>query len=156
MTDDARYMRLALDACRDGIEKGQTPFGACIVRGGNVLAVTHNHVWLQTDPTAHAEVCAIREACGKAQAVHLDDAVIYSTTEPCPMCFTAVHWARIGRIVYAARVGDARDFGFNELQITNAAMKRVSGSTIGVTADFMRDDALALYRLWQERRGKTY
>lgn len=156
MHDDHHYMTLALQACREGVEKGQSPFGACIVRDGRLLAVNHNHVWLNTDATAHAEVVAIREACGKLRGVHLDGAVIYSTTEPCPMCFTAIHWARIGRIVYAARVEDAAEFDFNELPVTNATMKRISGSPVELTPDVMRDEALALYRLWRERGGKSY
>ncbi|MEX0775781.1 MAG: nucleoside deaminase [Phycisphaeraceae bacterium] len=156
MTDDARYMRMALDACRRGVEGGQSPFGACIVRDSQVLACYHNHVWLQTDPTAHAEVVAIRQACAQVRHVHLEGGTIYSTTEPCPMCFSAIHWARIDRIVFAARVEDAGQFGFNELRITNAQMKQIGGATVQVDGDFLRDEALMIYRHWRERGGKVY
>src|SRR5690606_17326034 len=94
---DAKYMQMALDACRHGVDLDQTPFGACIVRDGEVLACTYNQVWAGQDPTAHAEVMAIRMACRDLEAVHLEGATIYSTTEPCPMCFSAIHWAKIGR-----------------------------------------------------------
>jgi tRNA(Arg) A34 adenosine deaminase TadA len=156
-TMDQQYMRMALEACRAGVDKGQSPFGACIVREGAVLACTHNTVWLDTDPTSHAEVHAIRDACRHAKQVHLTGATIYSTTEPCPMCFSAIHWARIERIVYAARVDDAKAFGFNELQISNRIMKEVSGSTMLVDGDVMRDEALAIYKDWQSRKAsRTY
>ncbi len=154
--DDAHYMRLAFDACRAGIDKGQSPFGACIVRDGDVLATAHNTVWLDHDPSAHAEVQAIRRACAELRDVALPGAVMYATTEPCPMCFAAIHWARCGRIVFAARVSDARAAGFNELQIPNETMKRVSGSPIEVTGDFLRDEALELYARWRQRGGRAY
>lgn len=154
---DSDFMHLALDACRRGVASGQTPFGACIVMGGEVVACEHNRVWDHKDPTAHAEVEAIRAACSKLGRVHLNDAVIYSTTEPCPMCFTAIHWARIPRIVYAATVEDAMSFGFNELQISNRVMKSVSGSDIAITPHLLREEALSVYQTWKERREhKTY
>jgi len=151
-TMDHHFMRMALEACKSGVDRGQSPFGACIVRNGQVLACTHNTVWQDTDPTSHAEVHAIREACTQSRNVHLTGATIYSTTEPCPMCFSAIHWARIDRIVFAARVEDAKAFGFNELQISNRIMKDVSGSTMTVDGDILRDEALAIYRDWQSRR----
>ncbi|MBI1337403.1 MAG: nucleoside deaminase [Phycisphaera sp.] len=149
-------MRLALDACRVGVAKGQSPFGACIVRDGEVLASTHNHVWLNTDPTAHAEVICIREACHRIKSIHLPGATIYSTTEPCPMCFTAIHWARIDRIVYSARVEDADQFGFNELKVTNQQLKTLGGTGVQLVPDFLRAEALEIYRNWQSRSGQAY
>lgn len=154
--DDERFMRLALDACRVGVAKGQSPFGACIVRDGEVLASTHNHVWLNTDPTAHAEVICIREACHRIKSIHLPGATIYSTTEPCPMCFTAIHWARIDRIVYSARVEDADQFGFNELKVTNQQLKTLGGTGVQLVPDFLRAEALEIYRNWQSRSGQAY
>lgn len=155
--DDETYMRMALDACRRGVAAGQSPFGACIVMEDRVVACTHNHVWMTTDPTAHAEVHAIRCACQALKRVHLEGATIYSTTEPCPMCFTAIHWARMERIVFAATVQDAKSFGFNELQISNEVMKGVSGSTMRITPNVLREEALAVYREWKERRaGAAY
>ena len=155
--DDAKFMQLALDACKRGVDFGQTPFGSCIVDdSGEVVACTHNRVWVKTDPSAHAEVETIREACAARGDVKLDGCMIYSTTEPCPMCFSAIHWARIARIVYGATVEDAKRFGFNELQISNAQMKEVSGSRIEVTPNFMREEALELFRYWLSRKGKSY
>ena len=152
---DLRYMRMALDACRQGIESGQTPFGACIVRADAVLACKHNRVWSRTDITAHAEIEAIRAACRHVGRIHLVEATIYSTTEPCPMCFSAIHWSQIRRIVYGATVIDARSFGFNELQISNEVMIQTSCSDIELKKEVLREEALELYRIWQER-GKAY
>ena len=153
---DAHYMTLALEACRAGVEVGQSPFGACIVRHGEVLAVSHNHVWHDIDPSAHAEIVCLRTACKTVGDVHLDGATIYSTTEPCPMCFSCIHWARLARIVFAARVEDAQSFGFNELPIDNATLKRLSRSPIELTAGVMRDEAIDLYRHWQTHGCRTY
>jgi len=154
--EDEHFMQLALDMCKTGIDAGQSPFGACLVRDGQVLAASHNHVWLHTDATAHAEIECIRQACHTVGDVHLTGATIYSTTEPCPMCFTAIHWARMERIVFAARVEDARDFGFNELQISNMKMKTLGISNVTITPDFMRDAAVALFKYWQKQSGNAY
>jgi tRNA(Arg) A34 adenosine deaminase TadA len=155
--DDAKFMRMALDACKRGVDFGQSPFGSCVVDAmGNAIACTHNRVWAKTDPSAHAEVETIREACVARGDVKLDGCTIYSTTEPCPMCFSAIHWARMGRIVYGATVEDAKRYGFNELQISNAKMKEVSGSKIEVVPEFMRDEALELFRYWQNKKGRSY
>ena len=155
--DDARFMRMAMDACRQGIDLGQTPFGACIVRDGQVLACTYNHVWNEFDPTAHAEVMAIRMACRDLQAVHLEGATIYSTTEPCPMCFSAIHWARISRIVFGGSIEDAQMFGFNELPVSNRALKEQAGLKVDIHPHFMRNDALRLFEYWKEQPGsKSY
>jgi guanine deaminase len=158
--DDQQYMRMALEACRRGIEAGQSPFGACIVRTeagrSRVLACTHNHVWLNRDATAHAEIMAIRDACRTVGDVHLAGADIYSTTEPCPMCFTAIHWARIRRIVFAARIEDAAQFGFNELPIGNATLKQLGRSEVELVGDFLRDEAVDLFRQWRQAGGRAY
>lgn len=154
--DDVASMKIALDACREGILHGQTPFGACIVRAGKLLAAAHNRVWADTDVSAHAEIVALRQAGREAGTVHLEGATIYSTTEPCPMCFTAIHWARIGRIVCGARIEDAQRFGFNELAITNRQMKDAGGIEVELVPDVLREQAVALFELWRDRKGQPY
>jgi guanine deaminase len=149
--DDARFMRMAMDACQQGIDLGQTPFGACIVRDGQVLACTYNQVWNETDPTAHAEVMAIRMACRDLGAIHLEGATIYSTTEPCPMCFAAIHWARISRIVFGGSIEDAQMYGFNELTVSNQSLKEQAGLKVELYPHFMRNDALRLFEYWKKQ-----
>ncbi|HZN65612.1 MAG TPA: nucleoside deaminase [Tepidisphaeraceae bacterium] len=154
MGDEDRFMRLAIEEARKGIAAGQTPFGACLVRGGGVVAVGHNRVWADTDITAHAEVVAIRRACRELAAIDLSGCVIYSTTEPCPMCFSACHWARVDRIVYGADIADARAAGFNELAVCDADLKRLGGSRVEITAGYLRDECLDLFRQWQANSAR--
>ena len=150
-------MRLAIEKAREGIAKGQTPFGACIARHGEILSCTHNAVWQTTDITAHAEIQAIRAACGKLSTVDLSGCVIYSTCEPCPMCFAACHWSRIEKIVYGANIQDALRSGFHELPLRNVQMKELSGSPVEIVSDFLRDEAVALFHFFDQQPNKrTY
>ena len=154
--NDRKFMQLALDCCRSGIDHGQSPFGSAIVREGKLLSVSHNHVRLECDATAHAEVHAIRRACGAARDIHLVGSTIYATTEPCPMCFTAIHWARIDRIVYGASIEDAARFGFNELPVSNENLKEIGKTDVKIVPHFMRDEAIALFEYWQKAGGQAY
>ncbi|MDB5357253.1 MAG: tRNA-specific adenosine deaminase [Phycisphaerales bacterium] len=150
---DEKYMRMAIEKAKEGLRLGQTPFAATIVKGDQVIACDHNVVWLTTDVTAHAEVTAIRRACGKLSTVDLSGCVIYSTTEPCPMCFTACHWARLDRIVYGADIADAKAAGFSELTVSNAQLKREGGSPIEIVPGFLREEAVELFRLFAAQPG---
>lgn len=149
-----KCMRLAINKAREGIEKGQTPFGVCIIKGEEVISCAHNIVWQTIDITAHAEVNAIREACKKLNTVDLSGCVIYSTCEPCPMCFSACHWAKITKIMYGTRVDDAKKIGFNELTISNEEMKQFGNSPIEIIGDLLRDENLELFKIWYNRADK--
>jgi guanine deaminase len=153
MKDEA-YMRQAIEAARRGVESGQTPFGACIVKDGTVVVAAHNVVWESTDITAHAEVRAIRLACRALQTIDLSGCAIYSTCEPCPMCFSACHWARIARIVHGASIQDAADFGFNELPISNTTLKQLGDSAVEIVPGCLRDENRELFRLWASRTDR--
>src|SRR4051794_28877836 len=156
MTDE-EYMRLAIQKARDGIAADQSPFGACIVRDGQILACEHNVVWRTTDATAHAEVTAIRAACRAAKDIKLTGATLYSTTEPCPMCFAAIHWAGISRVVYGATIADAERAGFGELTISNIEMKRIGGSPVQVSPPLLSAEAVKLFEEWLANpRHRTY
>lgn len=148
-------MRLAIKKTQEGIAKGQTPFGACLVSGdGRIVACAHNVVWAMTDITAHGEVNTIREACRALGTIDLSGCTIYSTTEPCPMCFSAIHWARIRRIVFGASIVDAQAAGFNELTISNSIMKQAGDSPVMVEGGCLREDCAALFEEWK-RSGKA-
>ena len=147
-------MRLAVQKALHGTKKGQTPFGACIVKNGKVICAVHNQVWKTTDISAHAEIVAIREACRKLRTIDLSGCVIYSTCEPCPMCFAAIHWARISKIVYGTRIQDACKIGFNELSIANETMRRLGKSPVKIEGDFLREENLSLFAAWFQRKTK--
>jgi guanine deaminase len=150
-------MRLAIQKAREGVAAGQTPFGACVVREDEQVALAHNLVLRSTDITAHAEVTAIREACRALRTIDLAGCVIYSTCEPCPMCFSACHWANLDRIVYGAAIADAAACGFRELPVPNTEMKRLGGSRIELTAGLLEGEAVELFREWMRQPGRrTY
>jgi len=148
---DERFMRLAIKAAADGVRRGQTPFGSCIVKDGKVVACAHNVVWSAEDITAHAEVTAIRRACRKLDTVDLSGCTVYSTTEPCPMCFSACHWARIDKIIYGTSIKDAKKAGFHELPISDHRMKREGKSKVKVFGGFMKGECAKLFTEWLER-----
>lgn len=144
-------MRRAIAKTREGIMSGQTPFGACIVTAdGLVAACEHNIVWQATDITAHGEVTAIRAACRELKSVDLSGCTIYSTTEPCPMCFAAIHWARVRRIVFGAAIPDAQVAGFNELSISNDVMKKEGCSPVVVEGGCLGDECRKLFVEWKK------
>ena len=150
---DADFMRLAIQAAWQGLGKGEMPFGACIVRKEQVLSVSHNSAKANIDTTAHAEVQAIREASRQLRMLELAGCVIYSTCEPCPMCFTACLWAKIGRIVYACRIEDAEKAGIRQIPISSSRMKQLGQSDVQLVGDVLREDSLKLFEAWS--RGKT-
>lgn len=116
MTDED-LMRKAIDLSLLSVESGGGPFGALIVREGSVVAEGTNRVVPMADPTAHAEIVAIREACARLDTHTLEGATIYTTCEPCPMCLGAIWWARIGTIVYGNSRDDASSIGFDDVAI---------------------------------------
>lgn len=146
-----RWMRHAIDRAREGVAAAQTPFGACLVRDGRILACEHNVVWATTDITAHAEVHAIRAACRSLRTIDLSGSTMYSTCEPCPMCFAACHWAKIASVVYGASIADAREAGFSELAISSDEMRRFGQSAIEVIGGVLRAEAIELFNEWRER-----
>jgi tRNA(Arg) A34 adenosine deaminase TadA len=148
------FMRLAIREARKNLrDLWGGPFGACIVRDGEVLAVARNLV-LKKDATCHAEINAIRAASRKLGAYDLSGCQIYSTTEPCPMCFAAIHWARLGLLVYGTSIEDVRKLGFNELTIPNATLRALGGAKTPVLAGFMIDECRQLLQDWEKLKNK--
>jgi len=139
-----------------GVERGNSPFGSCIVKGDRVIAVAHNTVLTKKDATNHAEMNAIRLACRRFRSHELDGCIIYSTTEPCPMCFSAIHWAKIGAIVYGTGIADVKRLGFSELTVSDRRMKMEGHSKVRITSGFMQKECLELLREWKEKGGRTY
>ncbi|MGA2774579.1 MAG: nucleoside deaminase [Candidatus Omnitrophota bacterium] len=149
-----KYMCLAIKEAElnlKNIDGG--PFGACIVKGNKILAVARSTV-LKNDATSHAEINAIRKASKKIRNFDLSGAVLYSTTEPCPMCFSATHWARISTIVYGTNISDAKRIGFNELKISNFKIKRMGKSKIKIVKGFMLKECRKLFEDWGSLENK--
>jgi guanine deaminase len=147
------FMALAVTKARAGIRTGQTPFGACLVKDGRVLACEHNQVWKRSDITAHAEIVAIRAACHRLRTVDLTGAVLYSTCEPCPMCFAASHWARVSAVIFGAAISDAAACGFNELHISNRRLRQLGHSPVQVIGGVLRKECRELFAAWAKRKG---
>jgi tRNA(Arg) A34 adenosine deaminase TadA len=150
---DSDFMRLAIQSAWQGLEAGEMPFGACIVRRGQVVVVSHNRAKAHMDTTSHAEVQAIRDASRTLKTLELPGCVIYSTCEPCPMCFAACAWAKIGRIVYACRIEDAAKAGIRQIPIPSSRMKELGYREVELIGDVLREDSVKLFEAWS--RGET-
>ncbi len=151
-----KFMEQAIKVAEGGVRKGNSPFGSCIVKGGRVVALAHNTVLARHDATDHAEMNAIRLACRKLRSHELRGCVVYSTTEPCPMCFAAIHWAKIDAIVYGTGIDDVKRLGFSELTVSDRRMKREGHSPVKVEGGFMREECVGLLGYWEKKKGKTY
>ncbi len=152
-----KLMEAAIRVALAGIDAGQTPFGAIVVRDGRIVAEAHNSVWLDGDPTAHAEVNVIRRAAATLGTIDLSGCVIYSTCEPCPMCLSAIHWAKLDRVVFGARIADAQAAGFSELPVNAETLASMGLSPLQVEGDRLRDRCAALFVRWREAgRSRAY
>lgn len=150
----AKFMQLAIKEARKNIKTMEGgPFGAWIVKNGRVLAKARNAV-LKNDASCHAEINAIRTASRRIKSFDLSGCIIYSTTEPCPMCFSAIHWAKIGKIIYGTSICDAKKAGFNELNIPCRKMKREGFSKIQLSSGYLKKECLDLLLGWGALENK--
>jgi tRNA(Arg) A34 adenosine deaminase TadA len=114
MENDRKFLLKAIDIALKGMKHGGGPFGAIVARDGEIISESHNKVVITNDPTAHAEVLAIREAASKLKTHDLSDCTLYTSCEPCPMCLGAIYWSGIKAVVYACDRNDAEKAGFND------------------------------------------
>ena len=154
MMEPAELMQLAIEACRQGMAKGQSPFGCAIALGDRVIAQCHNTVVQTVDITAHAEINAIREACRTLDDIFLTHAIVATTCEPCPMCMAALHWARVDTVYYGATIADADQAGFNELQLPAADLLRIGGSEVKLVDNTCAEACRQLFAEWQAKPEK--
>jgi guanine deaminase len=155
--DGSRWMRLAIEVCREGIAAGQSPFGAVLVKEDRVVASTHNTVWRDTDPTAHAEVNCLRVASKALGTIDLAGSTLYSTCEPCPMCLAAIHWGKVDRVVFGATIDDAASAGFSELHVAASDLAEMGRSPLQVEGGLLREECAALFEEWKRLGlGRTY
>ena len=147
-------MQRAIDLAIENVRSGHGgPFGAVIVRGGEIIAEGVNQVTSHNDPSAHAEIVAIRRACELTGHFELKDCEIYASCEPCPMCLGAIYWARLGRLYFAANRQDAAAIGFDDSLIYNEIALDPSERQIP-TLNLMRELGLAAFREWSQSVSK--
>ena len=149
-----KFMREAIRLSVESVKKGGGPFGAVIVKNGEIIAGSANSVTVDNDPTAHAEVNAIRKAAKKLGTFDLSGCEIYTSCEPCPMCFGAIYWAHIDTIYYGNTKTDARDIGFDDAFIyeeldTPEEKRKVKA------IPFLREEAIVSFQIWDELENKT-
>lgn len=151
----SEFMRAAIRLARDKMRRGDGgPFGAVIVRRGKIVGRGWNRVTSTNDPTAHAEVMAIRDACRRLETFRLDDCELYASCEPCPMCLAAICWARIGKIFYAGTRRDAAAAGFDDDRIGRELARPVSRRKL-LRRQSLRREALAVFKEWQQKPDKV-
>lgn len=148
-------MNEAIELAKAGVEEGLGgPFGAVVVKDGQIIGRGQNRVLADADPTAHAEVVAIREACASLGSFQLEDCTLYTSCEPCPMCLGAIYWARPARMVYACTRDDASDAGFDDGFIYEEINRPLSERRIP-TQQTMRRQSLEAMQRWADKTDKT-
>jgi guanine deaminase len=151
---DKIFMKRAIALALENVESGRGgPFGAIIVKDGEVLAEAANCVTLTNDPTAHAEIMAIREACKKLRAFQLPGCEMYSSCEPCPMCMGAIYWVRLAGVYFASTAADAAKAGFDDSLIYQEIQRPYAERKIPMI-QLMREESLAAFRAWEQKPGK--
>lgn len=155
--DNASYrafMALAIELSIKNVRDGGGPFAAIIVKNGQIIAKGTNRVTLTNDPTAHAEMQAIRDACQKLASFELRDCDMYATCEPCPMCLGAIYWARLRRVFYGNVSADAAKIGFDDSFIYTEIQRPHAQREIPMI-QMMHQEALAAFRAWESKPDKT-
>jgi tRNA(Arg) A34 adenosine deaminase TadA len=149
-----KFMRAAIRLSLEKMRRGAGgPFGAVVVRRGKIVGRGWNRVTSTNDPTAHAEVTAIRDACRRLKTFRLDDCEIYASCEPCPMCLAAIYWARIGKIYYAGARRDAAAIGFDDDLIYREMARPVSRRKIPMR-QLLRGEVLKVFKEWRDKPDK--
>lgn len=144
------FMQAAINLAAQGVEQGEGgPFGALVVRDGVIIGRGWNRVVATKDPTAHAEMLAIRDAVQQVDHYHLDGAELYTTCAPCPMCLAAAYWAHIKQVFYAATEEDAAAIGFDDREIRRQLQLPEDQQRMPRYA-LMRPEALAVFQLWRD------
>lgn len=146
-------MRKAIELSQENVANGGGPFGAVIAREGQIIATGVNRVTANHDPTAHAEVNAIRNACSRLKTFNLSGCEIYTSCEPCPMCLAAIYWAHIDKVYYANDKNDAKEIGFDdsfiydELALPHEKRRLPAERLLG-------EEAIRTFRMWSEKEDK--
>jgi tRNA(Arg) A34 adenosine deaminase TadA len=151
---DKLFMARAIELALENVLSGRGgPFGAVVAKDGSVVTEGVNQVTATNDPTAHAEVLAIRQACQQFRCFELRGCDLYTSCEPCPMCLSAIYWARIDKVYFASLAEDAAKVGFDDSAIYREIAQPLGQRKIPMV-QMMREEALAAFRVWEENPGK--
>ena len=155
--NDEFFLKRAAELSREGMEKNAGgPFGAVVAKNGEIVAEAYNEATSINDPTAHAEVLAIRRACERFSSFQLENCVLYTSAEPCPMCFGAIYWARLERVVYANTREEAKAIGFDDSFIYDEIERAGSDSEQNIHfAHMPLEEAQQVFHDWEEKEDKT-
>jgi guanine deaminase len=148
------FMQRAIALALENIRNGGGPFGSVIARDSHIVAEGVNRVTAANDPTAHAEIVAIRAACIALGTFQLDGCDLYTTCEPCPMCLGAIYWARPARVFFASSAGDAAAAGFDDAFIYDELYLPYAAREISMT-QLMREESLTIFTAWRQSENKT-
>jgi guanine deaminase len=149
-----KFMKRAIELSIKSVNSGTGPFGAVIVKDDKIISEGFNTVTLSNDPTSHAEIAAIRMACKSLGNFSLEECDLYTTCEPCPMCLSAIYWARINKIYYANTRSDAQKIDFSDSMIYEELNKTIEDRKIPMH-QMMRDEALKAFDLWDKKKDKV-
>ena len=153
MTKDEKWMQLAIKEALKAESSGEVPVGAVLVKDNKLVAIAHNQSIAKHDPTAHAEIVAIRNACKKLGDFFLKGCDLYTSCEPCPMCLSAIYWSHVDNIFYANTRMDAADIDFDDSLIYSEISKDVDQRKIKMK-QMNRDEALEAFKIWQNKEDK--
>lgn len=151
--DDERFMQLAIELSIKNIDLGGGPFGAVIVKDGEIISTGVNSVVPSNDPTAHAEISAIRSACKKLGTFKLDGCTVYTSCEPCPMCLSALYWAGVKRICYGNTKEDAKNIDFDDSFIYDQ-LKLDYDRRLIKSDQIMHEAAIQAFKKWEKKSDK--
>ena len=149
-----KFMQRAIELSIESVNKGGGPFGSVIIKDNKIISEGYNKVTTHNDPTAHGEIVAIRQACKNLSDFNLNGCELYSTCEPCPMCLSAIYWARIDKIFYANTRDDAQKIDFDDSLIYSELQKNIKKRKIPMI-QIMRDEALKAFELWDKKKDKV-
>ena len=147
-------MQRAIELSIESVNSGGGPFGSVIVKDNKIISEGMNRVTVNNDPTAHGEIVAIREATKDLNNFNLKGCELYSSTEPCPMCLSAIYWARIDKVYYANTRNDAQKIDFDDSLIYSELLKRIDQRKIPMI-QIMRDEASKAFELWDKKTDKV-
>jgi len=148
------FMKRAIQLSINSVNCGTGPFGAVIVKDNQIISEGFNTVTLTNDPTSHAEIAAIRIACKGLNNFSLEGCDLYTTCEPCPMCLSAIYWARVNKIYYANTRNDAQKIDFSDVLIYEELNKTIKERKIPMH-QMMREEALKAFKMWDKKKDKV-